>query len=372
MTKTKGAMCANHIQTVIVGSGVIGLAIARKFARQGHDVLVLEAEASGHHHTSARNSQVIHAGILCPPRSLKAKLCVAGREQLYDFCKTRHVDHARCEKLIIATDADQLKGLMQLFARATGVDDLQAISASEATSLEPNLRCHGAVLSPSTGIVDASAFMRALEAEAQADGALFAYHSPLLSVRVAAGRFKLQIADVDQTRMTCTNLVNAGGLGAWDVARGIKGYDKEGIPPQTFVKAGYYSLSSVKSPFERLIYPTPGSTGVHALRDTSGHTRFGPTTDFLNPPRINYQNNTSANILEPTIRKFWPDLPDGALQPDTCGIRPRITPQGAPLADFMIVGPRDHAVQGLVQLFGIESPGLTSSLAIADHVWAIL
>lgn len=366
-------MSDSHIQTVIVGSGVIGLAIARRFARQGHEVLVLEAENSGQHHTSARNSQVIHAGIYYPPGTLKAKLCVAGRKQLYDFCKTRHIDHERCEKLIVATDVGQLSGLHAICARgvANGARDLRVISAAEATALEPNLRCHGAVLSPSTGIVDVTAYMNALKGEAESSGALFAYHAPLISVRVLENGFALKVADESRTEMTCSNLINAAGLGAWDVARQTEGYSPAAIPPQNFVKAGYFSLVSGKSPFERLIYPSPDgiSLGVHSLRDTGGQVRFGPTAQFLDPPVIDYRHDTPVDEFEIAIRKFWPGLPAGALQPDTCGIRPRITPPGAPLADFMIKGPNDHRVKGLVQLFGIESPGLTSSLAIADHVW---
>lgn len=369
-------MSDNHIQTVVIGSGVVGLAIARKFAGQGHEVLVLEAEASGHHHTSARNSQVIHAGIYYEPGSLKAKLCVQGRKHLYDFCKTRHIDHNNCEKLIVATDVAQLPDLQSLCecGQQNGVDDLRVITAADALSLEPNLRCFGAVLSPSTGVVDAPAFMNALLGEAEANGAMFGYHARLLSARVLEDGFELKIEDADRTTMTCTNLINAAGLGAWDVARQTTGYDAAKVPPQSFVKASYFSLQSGKSPFDRLIYPCPnaGSLGVHSIRDTAGQVRFGPSAAVLDPPRIDYRHDTPVVEFETAIRKFWPDLPDGQLQPDTCGIRPRITAPGVPLADFMISGPAQHHVAGLVQLFGIESPGLTSSLAIADHVWGLL
>ena len=369
-------MSDNHIQTVIVGSGAVGLAIARKFAVQGHEVLVLEAEASGHYHTSARNSQVIHSGVLNPAGSLKARLCGAGRAQLYDFCETRHIDHARCEKLVIATDEAGLAGLEALCERGrqNGVEDLRLLSGAEAQALEPDLHCLGAVLSPSTGIVDATGYMNALTGEAEAHGAMFAYHARLAGVHVVPKGFALEIADADRTRMTCTHLINAAGLGAWDVARGIADLPAEAIPHQSFVKAGYYTLASGQAPFQRLIYPSPAATSlpVHAIRDTGGQVRFGPATTYLDPPQIDYRHDTPAGVLEGEIRKFWPDLPEGALRPDTCGIRPRITPRGAPLADFMIAGPDSHGMQGLVQLFGIESPGLTSSLAIADHVWAMV
>ena len=363
-------MPTEKVQTVVVGSGVIGLAVAGKLAAAGHEVLVLEAEASGHCHTSARNSQVIHSGFLYPPGSLKAKLCVAGRRQLYDFCASRHVDHVKYEKLVIATDADQVAGLRGLCdtAIANGVHDLEFLCGAQARTLEPELRCHAAVLSPSTGVIDVSAFMHALEAEAVSHGAVFAYHSPVQSVCTMGDGFTLQIADPDRTRIACTNLVNAAGVGAWDVARGVQGDDMMWLPPMTLVKACYFSLSSAKSQFERLIYPVSGSTGVHALRDVHGAARFGPTTEFLDPPRISYRHDRAADELESGIRTFWPDLPKYALQPDICGIRPRITLPGAPLADFLIAGPRVHAIPRLVHLFGIESPGLTSSLAIADHV----
>jgi len=369
-------MSDSHIQTVIIGSGVVGLAIARHFARKGHDVLVLEAESSGHHHISARNSQVIHGGMLYAPGSLKAQLCVQGRKQLYDFCETRHVSHARCEKLIIATDAEQLAGLHAISERGrqNGIDELAILTAAEAMALEPNLHCHDAVLSPSSGIVDAPAFMDALLGEARASGAMFAYHARLDAVRVTDKAFALAIDDADKTRMTCTHLINAAGLGVWDVARQTAGYDPAQVPPQNYVKAGYFSLMSGKSPFERLIYPVPGapSPNAHAIRDTAGQIRFGPSTAYLDPPRIDYHHDLPLGDLETAIRTFWPALPEGALQPDTCGIRPRITPLGAPLANFMIHGPRDHSVPGLVHLFGLESPGLTSSLAIANHVWELL
>lgn len=368
-------MSENHIQTVVVGSGVIGLAIARKFARQGHEVLVLEAEDAGHHHTSARNSQVIHAGIYYTQGSLKAALCVEGRKRLYDFCKTRHIDHNQCGKLIIANDENQLSKLQAICDQGlkNGVDDLTVISGEKAKSLEPNLRALGAILSPSTGVLDVPAYMKALQGEAEEYGAMFAYHAPLHSVRIMDAGFELLIEDVDATQMTCTNLINAAGLGAWEVARQMEGYQSSSIPPQSYVKACYFSLPSAKLPFERLIYPSPDgvSLGVHSIRDISGQVRFGPSVSYLDPPIIDYRHDTPAKQFEDAIRNFWPDLPDGALQPDTCGIRPRITLPRVALADFMIVGPSQHNVPGLVQLFGIESPGLTSSLAIADYVWTL-
>lgn len=369
-------MSGNHIQTIVVGSGVVGLAISRKFAREGHDVLVLESEDSGHHHTSVRNSQVIHAGMYYAPGSLKAKLCVQGRKMLYDFCRTRQIDFDQREKLIIATHPDQVMKLQEIAARGhqNGIEDLSFIDATTAACLEPNLTCHSAILSPSTGVIDAPSYMNALLGEAEASGAVFAYHAPLKSAQITPTGFDVQADDVGQTQMSCINLINAAGLGAWDVARNTAGFDDADIPPQSFVKAGYFALSSGKSPFDRLIYPCPdgASLGVHSLRDIDGRVRFGPTVSYLDPPIIDYRHDTPVEEFEIAIRKFWPGLPDGTLQPDTCGIRPRITSPGSPLADFMIIGPDDHNIPGLVQLFGIESPGLTSSLAIADYVFSRL
>ncbi len=361
-----------HVQTVVVGSGVIGLAIARELARSGHEVLILEAEDAGGHHTSARNSQVIHAGMYYPEGSVRAKFCVDGNRRLYDFCRTRHVDHDRIEKLIVATDPVQLPTLKALHDRghANGVTDLRMVSAKDAMAWEPELHCHGAILSPSTGIVDAAALMTALRGEAEAEGAAIAVLSPLEHVRLCQAGFALQIGDAGRTELSCTNLINAAGHGAWDVARNIDGFDKEKIPPQHLAKGCYFSLTGSKAPFERLIYPMPeaGFLGVHYVRDIGGRVTFGPNLIPMEGHNLDYSNDPSwIPAFESAIRNFWPGLKDGSLQPDTCGIRPRITPPGEPLADFMILAPSDHGIPGLVQLFGIESPGLTSSLSIAAY-----
>jgi L-2-hydroxyglutarate oxidase LhgO len=366
----------DHVQTVVVGSGVVGTAIARKLSCNGHDVLVLEAEDSGFHHTSARNSQVMHAGMLYEPGTLKARLCTKGQRMLYDFCQTRHVDHIRCGKLIIAAEDAQLAMLHSLQKRGAenGVNDLKLLTAREATALEPELRCAGALLSPSTGTLDAPSFMRAMQGEAQADGAMFAYNAPLLNVHVKGREFHLSVGGDQDMNFTCRNLINAAGLGAWDIARNIDEIRPETIPTQTYAKAGYFSLTSGTSPFEHLIYPTPNSSpvGVHALRDVAGQARFGPSASFLDPPEIDYRHDAEPEAFERAIRTFWPAMPKGGLQPDMTGIRPRITPPGAALTDFRIDGSNSHQLPGLVQLFGIESPGLTSSLAIADHVADLL
>ncbi|TQV69824.1 NAD(P)/FAD-dependent oxidoreductase [Denitrobaculum tricleocarpae] len=362
-----------HVQSVVVGSGVIGLAIARKLARAGREVLILEAEDSWGHHTSARNSQVIHAGMYYAPGSLKARFCVEGKKRLYDFCRTRHIDHDRIEKLIVATAPDQVAALKAIHDRghANGVTDLTLVTAEDAMKCEPELACCAAILSPSTGIIDAPSYMNALLGEAEAAGAFIAYHSPLEDVVVTDKGFELSVGDANNTRMSCDHLINAAGLGGWDVARRTAGFDPTLIPPQCLTKGCYVSLSAGKAPFQRLIYPMPdgASLGVHYIRDIAGRVTFGPDVRVMDGLDLDYSND-GANIaaFERAVRTYWPGLPDDALQPDTCGIRPRITPPGAPLADFMILGPDSHGVTGLVQLFGIESPGLTSSLAIAEYV----
>ena len=366
----------DHVQTVVVGSGVVGIAIARKLAIGGHDILVLEAEDSGFHHTSARNSQVMHAGMFCDPGSLKARFCVKGQRMLYDFCETRHVDHIRCGKLIIAANVEQLTTLksLQNCGAENGVHELRLLTAQDAVVLEPELRCVGALLSPSTGTLDAPSFMRAMQGEAEARGAMFAYKAPLLAAQKMGREFHLSVGGEQKMHINCRNLINTAGLGAWDVARNINVIRSETIPTQTYVKAGYFSLMSGRSPFEHLIYPAPNSSpaGVHALRDVAGQARFGPSASFLEPPVLDYAHDAEPEGFEQAIRTFWPALPKGGLQPDTTGIRPRITAPGEALADFRIDGPKTHDLSGLVQLFGIESPGLTSSLAIAEYVADLL
>lgn len=368
-------MTVHAVQTVVAGAGVVGLAIARALARRGQEVLVLEAEASGMHHASARNSQVIHAGFAYPPGSLKARLCRDGRARLLDFCRTRHVAHRLCGKLVVATEAAQRPALGALRDRgaANGVEGLRLLDAAEATRQEPALRCRGALHVPGSGVVDAVELMQAIRGEAEAAGAAVATRAPLVAAEARGDRLLLRIGDAGGTRIETRNLVNAAGLGAWAVAAAVRGADLP-IPPRSYVKACYYSLGGGAAPFERLIYPAPGGgdPAVHVLRDVAGQARLGPGARVLDPPEIDHRPDIDPAPVEQALRRFWPNLPRGALRPDTCGIRPRITPPGAPLADFMILGPSDHGRKGIVHLFGIESPGLTASLAIGAHVARML
>ncbi len=362
----------DSIQTVVVGAGIIGIAVARKLARAGHDVLILEAEERIAQHTSSRNSQVIHAGIYYEQNSWRAQLCVTGKQMLYEYCTDRHVPFENTQKLIVAaTDQDTAK-IPKLItnAAANGVDDLVQLTAADAIALEPELACKGAILSPSTGIVDVPAFILSLLGEAEAEGAFVALGSPLQKVVPQGDGYVLSIGDADQTRLKCRTLINAAGLGAWDVARSIEGYASAHIPPQYFAKGSWFSMTG-PAPFQHLIYPVPAdeSLGVHYTRDLGGGFRFGPDLKYLEPPIVDYsQDSDQAEAFEASVRRWWPALPKGALHPDGCGIRPRISRDPNRQSDFVFLGPTDHGHAGLVHLFGMESPGVTSALAIASVV----
>ncbi len=364
----------DHVQTVVVGAGVIGLAIARHLAVRGHDVLILEAEAAIGQHTSSRNSQVIHAGIYYPRGSIQQVLCLKGKAMLYDYCATRHVGHARCGKLTVAPSADRVGELQALVARgaANGVDDLYVISADEMRALEPAVACAGAMVSPSSGIVDAPGLMLALLGEAEAAGAMLALNARFLRAEVTPNGFRIDVADAAETQLSCANLINAAALGAWDVANGIAGLDPALIPPKNLAKGNYFSISSA-SPFSALIYPMPlvGSLGIHSVQDLGGGVKFGPNMEWVD--RVEYSVNPDLRqVFEAAIRDYWPGLPDGALQPDSAGIRPRIWGAGQAKREFEFQGAATHGLPGLVQMFGFESPGLTSCLAIAEHVGGML
>lgn len=364
-----------QVHTVVVGAGVVGLAIARQLAMSGREVVLLEQAADFGTVTSARNSEVIHAGIYYEPGSAKARLCVEGRERLYAFCASHHVAHRRCGKLIVATDDAQIDGLRKVEqrARAAGVHDLQWLTGDEARALEPALRCVRALLSPSTGIVDSHGLMLALLGEAQAHGAMLARLSRLVRAEVVHGGFRLEV-DVEgqPTALECRELVNSAGLAAPAVARAIVGLPPDQAPRGYLAKGNYFSLAG-RCPFSRLIYPVPNEAGlgVHLTLDLAGQGRFGPDVewvaaeDYAVDPR-------RADGFYAEIRRYWPALPEGALQPAYAGIRPKIVGPGAAAADFVFAGPRAHHVAGLVSLFGIESPGLTSCLAIAQQVAALL
>ena len=353
---------------MVVGAGVVGLAIARELALAGREVIVLEAEDAIGTHTSSRNSEVIHAGIYYPKGSLKARACVEGRHLLYEYCASHGVPHRRCGKLIVATTENQLPELTALRekAHANGVTDVDWIAKEEVARLEPELFCMGALHSPSTGIIDSHALMLAYLGDAEASGAMLALRSPLENALVNGQGFELRVAGAEP--IACSTLVNCAGLRAPSVARRIEGYPAELAPRELYAKGNYYSLTR-RSPFARLIYPVPepGGLGVHVTLDLGGQARFGPDVEWVE--RINYDvDPRRADRFYAAIRRYWPGLPDGALAPGYAGIRPKTAGPGEPAPDFEIQGPRRHGVPGLVQLYGIESPGLTASLALARRV----
>lgn len=364
MSATADADCA------IIGAGVVGLAIARALAEMGREVLILEAADAIGTGISSRNSEVIHAGIYYPFDSLMRRFCIEGRERLYAYCAERSLPHRRCGKLIVATSEDDRVKLDAIAARAraNGVADITPLSASEALGLEPELTCHGALLSPSTGIVDSHALMLALQGDAEARGAVIAFNTPLLGADVTGDHIRLETGGAEPSFLTCRVLINAAGLDAAPLARRFAGLPPHVIPQSYLAKGSYFSLAG-RSPFSRLIYPVPvpGGLGTHLTLDLNGSARFGPDVEWVE--HIDYAVDPGrATAFAQAISRYWPGVRADALRPAYSGIRPKIVPQGAPAQDFVIQGPAVHGIPGLINLFGIESPGLTSSLAIAAHV----
>ena len=359
----------DRVDCVVVGAGVVGLAVARALALQGREVMVLEAANAIGTGTSSRNSEVIHAGLYYPTGSLKARLCVQGRDMLYAYCAERGVAHRRCGKLLVATSPAQLPGLesIQARARANGVTDLQWLSRDEARTLEPALECVAALHSPSTGIVDSHGLMLALQGDLENAGGLVALNSPLAQAGQAQGAINL-VAN-DGTELLATTVVNAAGLQAPAVAARFAGLNRAHVPQAHYAKGSYFTLAG-KAPFDRLIYPVPEAAGlgVHLTLDLGGQAKFGPDVQWVDSPDDLLVDPARGAAFYAEVRKYWPALQDGALAPGYAGMRPKIHGADAPAADFVIQGPAVHGVAGLVNLFGIESPGLTSALAIAQHV----
>jgi L-2-hydroxyglutarate oxidase LhgO len=358
----------DRVDAVVIGAGIMGLAVARRLAAAGRDVVILEAEDAVGVHASSRNSEVIHAGIYYPPGSLKARACVEGRQRLYDYCAERGVPHERCAKLIVATDPAQRDELeiIRRRAHANGATDVVHVDAAHARAMEPELRCVAALHSPSTGIVDSHALMHALLRDAERAGAMLALKSTLEKGVVRSDGIELHVAGAEP--ILATQVVNSAGARAPSLARSIEGFPGDIAPPELYAKGNYYALST-RSPFSRLVYPVPepGGLGVHVTLDLGGRSRFGPDVEWVDG--IDYTVDPSrAERFYSAIRLYWPDLPDGALEPGYAGIRAKVTPQNTPAADFIVQGPRAHGVAGLVNLFGIESPGLTASLPLADEV----
>lgn len=363
----------DQVDCVVIGAGVVGLAVARALALAGREVLVLEAENAIGTQTSSRNSEVIHAGIYYPPGSLKGRLCVRGKALLYDYLAARGLPHRRCGKLIVATSPDQEQALQAIQARAqaSGVHDLQWLSQAQAQQLEPALQCHAALLSPSTGIVDSHALMLSLQGDLENAGGLLALNSAVSRASQAQEAIVLEASE--GTLLAARSVVNAAGLHAPQLAARFAMLQPQHVPHAAFAKGSYFSLAG-RAPFSHLIYPVPQAAGlgVHLTLDLGGQARFGPDVQWVDGPDDLAVDPQRAEGFYAEVRRYWPGLPDGSLLPGYAGIRPKIHGPDEPAADFLIQGPRDHGVAGLVNLFGIESPGLTSALAIGEHVAGLL
>jgi len=356
------------VDAVVIGAGVVGLAVARALAIRGRETLILEACGQFGTGASSRNSEVVHAGIYYPRGSLKAQLCVPGREQLYHFCERYGIEHRRCGKLIVATSEAQLPELERLrtAAQANNVS-LALLGREAAVSLENELSCVGALHSPLTGIIDSHGYMLALLGQAQSLGATLVCNSRVTAMYLEAAGVLLGIND-EEPQLCARIVINCAGLYAPQVARSTHGFPAARIPTPYFAKGTYFGLAG-RSPFSHLVYPIPehGGLGVHLTLDLAGRVRFGPDVQWIDEPNYDVDPRR-ADRFYAAIREYWPALPDGALQPAYAGVRPKISAPTEPAADFRIDGPAAHGVPGLVNLFGIESPGLTASLTLADHV----
>lgn len=368
-------MAEFDFEAVVVGAGAVGLACGYALARRGLSVAVLEQEAAIGQGVSSRNSEVIHGGLYYPTGSLKARLCVQGRRMLYAFCDTHHVDYDRCGKLVVAGDETQLAHLDEILeqARANEVEGMERLTRDQALALEPELACVGALLSPQSGVFESHAYMLALQGEIEAAGGAVVLATPFESATpLDAGGFAVRAGGGEPVTLTCRYLVTAPGLSAQSVAAEIVGFPAEVIPPAHYGKGVYFRLAG-KAPFQRLIYPPPirGALGTHYRRDLGGQAVFGPDLSYVEKP--DYSVDPAAAVgFYAYVRKFWPGLPDGALSPDYAGVRPKLHGPGEPQPDFRLDAADVHGLPGLVALFGIESPGLTASLAIGEEVAARL
>ncbi len=353
-------------ETLIIGAGVVGLAIARKLSMAGHDVTVLEQHKIIGSETSARNSEVIHAGIYYPKDSLKAQTCVDGKKQLYEFCQSHGLPHKKIGKIIVAATPEQSNALkaIRMHAEENGVTDLRKISASEVRELEPDLQADCGLLSPSTGIIDSHAYMLALQGDSENHGCQYAFNTKAENWKPLKQR-GFEIAFGGGNKITCRNLIVSAGLHASNFLN----TKENNFAPPTFLAKGNYFKFAGRAPFSRLIYPVPepGGLGVHLTLDMNEQARFGPDVEWVD--EIDYQVDPSrSDKFYSAIRNYWPNLPDNSLQADYCGIRPKLAARDEPNADFCILDQTKHGYQGLIGLMGMESPGLTASLAIADII----
>lgn len=361
---------AESVECLVIGAGAIGLAIGRSLAKAGREVIVAEAERGIGTQTSSRNSEVIHAGIYYPTGSMKAGLCVRGKRLLYRYCEKHDVPHEKIGKLIVATSADEIPRLHEYREQAlrNGVEDIVLMDTSEVRVMEPSVTCVAGLWSPSTGILDSHAYMLALLADFESAGGIVALGNKVRRIRTRSGRFIVELGHEQASEIGCEYLVNSAGLSAQEIAHSIDGLGEENIPP-LFLAKGHYFAYAEKAQFKHLIYPVPegGGLGVHVTKDMGGRFKFGPDVQWIDT--IDYQFDESRkHAFAEAIRKYFTELNEDALIPDFTGIRPKLVPPGKPPADFVIHDQHDHGIRGLVNLFGIESPGLTASLAIAEQV----
>lgn len=359
-----------QLDALVIGGGVIGLAVARALAMRGMETIIAEREPQLGMETSSRNSEVIHAGIYYPPASLKARLCLAGRNALYDFCDRHGVPHRRSGKFIVATRADQVQALETIMANAvaSGVDDLVWMDGDVVRAAEPDILCEQAIFSPSTGVIDSHAYMMALLGEAEAHGALLACNTRITAIRRVREGWAVYVAGASEPALTTRRVINCAGLWASDFARAIEGMADEHIPATRYAKGCYFSYSGATR-FRHLIYPVPepGGLGTHLTLDMGGGARFGPDVEWVKELDYEVPPGRRDRFLA-AVRAFWPAVDPALLQPAYAGIRPKLSGPGEPAADFRFSAPDEHGAPGIFHLYGIESPGLTASLAIADHV----
>ncbi len=362
------------LDCVVIGAGVVGLAVARAMAERGREVFILESSEGIGNEASSRNSEVIHAGLYYPTGSLKARVCVQGRDQLYRYCEEKGIRHRRVGKLVVAGDEGEVARLRDIEAQAriNGVTDVRWLDRSEAMGLEPALECEAALLSPSTGIIDSHGLMEALLEDAESAGAVLALASPVTGGRIQDDGIVLEVGGSEPMTVLCRTVVNSTGIHASDVGQSLEGFPIKALLKTYMCKGSYFSMSG-EAPFSRLIYPVPdeASLGIHLTLDLAGQARFGPDTEWVE--EIDYRvDEGRGEMFCGAIRKYWPDLPDGSLLPGYSGIRARLRGPDDDEADFLIQGPGDHGVPGLVNLLGIESPGLTACMALADKVVRVL
>jgi L-2-hydroxyglutarate oxidase LhgO len=361
---------SESFECVVIGAGVVGLAIAREMTLAGRTTLCVEKESVIGSATSSRNSEVIHAGIHYRPGSLKARLCLRGKRLLYRYCEDHHVPHMRCGKLIVATGAGDLGQLEEIKANARdcGVDDLELLDQYRVRDAQPELRCEAALWSPSTGIVDSHALMVQFQADLEAAGGLVALRAPVVHIRRNRTGFAVELGGKQQTVVQTRHVINAAGLQAHSVAQNIEGLGADQIPEIHYAKGSYFALQA-QNPFQALVYPVPdrAGLGIHLTRDLAGTARFGPDVEWVTRPDYRV-DPARACLFAESVRRYWPGLPDGSLQPAYAGIRPKLAGPGQAPRDFVVQGEKEHGLPGLINLFGIESPGLTSCLALAAHV----